>query len=167
MALQVARGYRVSAGKVGMWPTSLCTSPSTTVGGQARSPNSRPGSLPSSRRGWPRRSSTSVPHRYPTCPPSPSSTCSLRCDHWPRPEERTHHLHLIEHDDLHARALIAFRDALRADANLRADYTDLKNRLARQHRQNRNSYTNAKSEFVAHVLRGAGIDPPPRDRLAE
>jgi GrpB-like predicted nucleotidyltransferase (UPF0157 family) len=85
----------------------------------------------------------------------------------PRPEERTHHLHLIEHDDPHARALIAFRDALRAEPRLRADYADLKDRLARQHRQNRNSYTNAKSEFVARVLRAAGIEPPPRDRLVQ
>jgi GrpB-like predicted nucleotidyltransferase (UPF0157 family) len=85
----------------------------------------------------------------------------------PRPEARTHHLQLIEHDDPHARALIAFRDALRAEPGLRADYADLKSRLARQHRQNRNSYTNAKSEFVARALRAAGIDPPPRDRLAE
>jgi GrpB-like predicted nucleotidyltransferase (UPF0157 family) len=85
----------------------------------------------------------------------------------PRPEARTHHLHLIEHDDPHARALIAFRDALRTEPGLRADYADLKDRLARQYRQNRNSYTNAKSEFVARVLRAAGVDPPPRDRLPE
>lgn len=85
----------------------------------------------------------------------------------PRPETRTHHLHLIEHDDPHARALIAFRDALRADPALRADYADLKERLARQHRQNRNAYTNAKNDFVARVLQAAGIAAPPRDRLPD
>lgn len=85
----------------------------------------------------------------------------------PRPEARTHHLHLIQHDEPHARALIAFRDALQAKADLRADYADLKKLLACQHRQNRNAYTNAKSEFVARVLHAAGIDPPPRDRLPE
>ena len=85
----------------------------------------------------------------------------------PRPEARTHHLQLIEHDDPRAGALIAFRDALRADPGLRADYADLKKGLARQHRQNRNAYTNAKSEFVARVLHAAGIDPPPRDDLPE
>ncbi len=85
----------------------------------------------------------------------------------PRPEARTHHLHLIEHDDPHARALIAFRDALRAEPGLRAEYASLKDRLAREHRQNRNAYTNAKSEFVARVLLAADIDPPARDRLAE
>ena len=84
-----------------------------------------------------------------------------------RPEARTHHLQLIGHHETHARALIAFRDALRADPGLRADYADLKKRLGRQHRQNRNAYTNAKSEFVAHVLHASGIDAPPRDHLPE
>jgi GrpB-like predicted nucleotidyltransferase (UPF0157 family) len=85
----------------------------------------------------------------------------------PQPEARTHHLQLIEHDEPHARALIAFRDALRADPGLRAGYAELKERLGRQHRENRNAYTNAKSEFVASVLHAAGIDPPPRDDLPE
>ena len=85
----------------------------------------------------------------------------------PQPEARTHHLHVIEHDHPHARALIAFRDALRADPGLRTRYAGLKERLARQHRDNRNAYTNAKSEFVARVLRTAGIDPPAHDRLPE
>jgi GrpB-like predicted nucleotidyltransferase (UPF0157 family) len=85
----------------------------------------------------------------------------------PRPEARTHHLQLIEHDERHACALIAFRDALRADPVLRADYAELKARLGRRHRENRNAYTNAKSEFVARVLRAAGIDLPPRDELPE
>jgi GrpB-like predicted nucleotidyltransferase (UPF0157 family) len=85
----------------------------------------------------------------------------------PRPEARTHHLHLIQHDDPHARALIAFRDALRADPNLRADYADLKKRVASEHGRNRNAYTNAKSGFVASVLLAAGVDVPPRDDLPE
>lgn len=33
----------------------------------------------------------------------------------PQPEARTHHLQVIEHDELHARALIAFRDKRRAE----------------------------------------------------
>jgi GrpB-like predicted nucleotidyltransferase (UPF0157 family) len=85
----------------------------------------------------------------------------------PRPEARTHHLHVIEHDDVHARALIGFRDALRADPTLRAEYADLKARLASQHQQNRNAYSNAKGEFVARALREAGFEPPPREDLPE
>ena len=85
----------------------------------------------------------------------------------PSPEARTHHLHVIEHGDRHARALIAFRDALRADPELHAEYAALKQQLAREHTGNRNAYTNAKAGFVARVVSAAGIELPPRDRLPE
>jgi len=85
----------------------------------------------------------------------------------PQPEARTHHLHVIEHGHPQARALRAFRDALRADPGLRTRYADLKKRLAREHRGNRNAYTNAKADFVASVVRAAGIGLPARDRLPE
>ena len=58
-------------------------------------------------------------------------------------------------DDPHAVAILGFRDALRADAVLRREYADLKERLARQHGDNRNAYTNAKDEFVARVVANA------------
>jgi GrpB-like predicted nucleotidyltransferase (UPF0157 family) len=85
----------------------------------------------------------------------------------PRPEARTHHLHVIEAEHPHAKALLAFRDALRADAGLRNEYASLKERLAQEHRDNRNAYTNAKAAFVERSLKQAGIDPPPRDLLPE
>ena len=85
----------------------------------------------------------------------------------PHPEARTHHLHVIEHDHPQARALVAFRDALRADPGLCARYAGLKRQLAREHRGNRNAYTNAKADFVASVVAAAGIDLPARDHLPE
>jgi GrpB-like predicted nucleotidyltransferase (UPF0157 family) len=85
----------------------------------------------------------------------------------PRPAARTHHLHVIEFDHPQAQALLAFRDALRADRDLCRDYAELKQCLAYQHRGNRNAYSNAKSEFIGRVLREAGMDVPPRDRLPE
>jgi GrpB-like predicted nucleotidyltransferase (UPF0157 family) len=85
----------------------------------------------------------------------------------PRPEARTHHLHVIEEGHPQAVALLAFRDALRGDAGLRGEYADLKDWLARRHPGNRNAYTNAKGAFVTHALQRAGIDPPPRDLLPE
>ncbi len=85
----------------------------------------------------------------------------------PRPEARTHHLHVIECNHPHAQALLAFRDALRADPGLRRDYAQLKTHLSRQHGGNRDAYSNAKGGFVERVLRGAGIEPPLRDRLPE
>jgi GrpB-like predicted nucleotidyltransferase (UPF0157 family) len=85
----------------------------------------------------------------------------------PRPEARTHHLQVVEAGHAHARSLLAFRDALRADAGLRDEYASLKERLAEQHRDSRNAYTNAKKSFVERVLRQQGITPPPRALLPE
>src|SRR5712692_4094869 len=85
----------------------------------------------------------------------------------PEPQARTHHLHVIEDRHPQAMALLAFRDALRANAELRGEYGDLKDRLARQHPDNRNAYTNAKSHFVRQALRRAGIESPSRDLLPE
>jgi GrpB-like predicted nucleotidyltransferase (UPF0157 family) len=82
-------------------------------------------------------------------------------------QARTHHLHVIEDGHPHAVALLAFRDLLRADRRLRREYSELKDRLARQHSGNRNAYSNAKGSFVAQALRQAGIDPPHRDALPE
>lgn len=85
----------------------------------------------------------------------------------PRPEARTHHLHVIQHDHPEAVALIAFRDALRGDAELSRSYADLKADLAVRHRNNRNAYTNAKARFVGEVLKSAGIEVPARAPLPE
>jgi GrpB-like predicted nucleotidyltransferase (UPF0157 family) len=85
----------------------------------------------------------------------------------PRPAARTHHLQVIERDHPDARALLGFRDALRADRELRREYARLKKDLADRHRDDRDAYTDAKSEFVARVLRGAGIEPPSRARPQE
>jgi GrpB-like predicted nucleotidyltransferase (UPF0157 family) len=85
----------------------------------------------------------------------------------PRPDARTHHLQVLQRGDAHAVALLAFRDALRADERLRSAYAQLKHQLAKQHPSNRNAYTNAKSDFVAGVLRDLGLEVPARDRLPE
>jgi GrpB-like predicted nucleotidyltransferase (UPF0157 family) len=83
----------------------------------------------------------------------------------PRPEARTHHLQIIAHDHVAARALIAFRDALRDDPHLRETYATLKDKLAKQYRSDREAYTNAKSEFVRSVLHSKGVAEPPRKPL--
>ena len=66
---------------------------------------------------------------------------------------RAAHLHLMtpaEPDRLRQRA---FRDALRADASLREAYGRLKLRLAAEHRDDREAYTDGKSDFVLSALR--------------
>lgn len=65
---------------------------------------------------------------------------------------RTHHLHLVEHGGAEWRRRLAFRDALRADAGLAADYEQLKRRLAATHGHDREAYTSAKAAFVRDVL---------------
>jgi GrpB-like predicted nucleotidyltransferase (UPF0157 family) len=69
----------------------------------------------------------------------------------PHPETRTHHLHVIE-DQGRISSLLAFRDALRSDAQLREAYESLKARLAQEHRTDREAYTDAKTTFVERTL---------------
>ncbi len=66
---------------------------------------------------------------------------------------RTHHLHIVAWfgDQWHAR--LAFRDALRRDAALAAQYGALKSELAARHRRDREAYTDAKAAFVRAVVR--------------
>ncbi|MDP8913554.1 MAG: GrpB family protein [Pseudomonadota bacterium] len=67
-------------------------------------------------------------------------------------EPRTHLLHVVP---LHGNAwkrMLAFRDALRKDAALAADYALLKQELAVRYPQSRPAYTEGKSAFVETVL---------------
>ncbi|WP_424008135.1 GrpB family protein [Haloferax denitrificans] len=68
------------------------------------------------------------------------------------PDRRTHYLSLTEvGSDCH-REQVAFRDALRADDDLAAEYERRKRRLAEAHPDERSQYTAAKSSFVESVL---------------
>jgi GrpB-like predicted nucleotidyltransferase (UPF0157 family) len=80
----------------------------------------------------------------------------------PRPEARTHHLQIIQHDDPNLRALIAFRDALRRDPKARGSYSSLKEDLSSKHPSDRNAYSNAKTEFVQSILEAGGFAPSSR-----
>lgn len=67
-------------------------------------------------------------------------------------EPRTHLLHVVPHEgDAWAR-MLAFRNALRSDPALAADYAALKRELAMRFPENRSAYTNGKNSFVARVL---------------
>jgi GrpB-like predicted nucleotidyltransferase (UPF0157 family) len=83
--------------------------------------------------------------------------CEYRADvmHWfckPSDDERTHHLHLVPFGSPLWHARLHFRDALRADAALAAEYRALKLGLAELHRTDRDAYTDAKAPFVERVL---------------
>jgi len=73
----------------------------------------------------------------------------------------THGLHLTEPESDLWRERLAFRDALRADPALAAEYADLKVRLAKEHGTEVEKYTVGKRAFVARVLAGAGLTLPP------
>jgi len=70
---------------------------------------------------------------------------------------RTHHLSLSEPSSHHHVATLAFRDALRADPGIAADYAQLKLRLAQEFPQDRGSYIGGKTAFVLKVIANAGL----------
>jgi len=75
--------------------------------------------------------------------------------HWfckPSPEIRTHHVYLIEHQSRAWLERLAFRDSLRADADLRTAYVSLKRELAERHREDREAYTEHKAGFIQDVV---------------
>ncbi len=75
--------------------------------------------------------------------------------HWfckPDPSRRTHHLHLVPHDSPRYRDELAFRDRLCANPEKARDYAELKHRSAARFERDRESYTDAKADFIAHVL---------------
>ena len=75
--------------------------------------------------------------------------------HWfckPDFSRRTHHLHLVPADSSRFRDELAFRDYLRDHPRVASDYAGLKRRLAVQFEDDRESYTEAKGEFVRRIL---------------
>jgi len=74
--------------------------------------------------------------------------------HWfckPSPACRTHHRHLVPFGSEQWRGTLAFRDYLRAHPADAAEYAALKMQLARQYRDDREAYTQAKSAFISRV----------------
>jgi GrpB-like predicted nucleotidyltransferase (UPF0157 family) len=76
----------------------------------------------------------------------------------PRLSEVTHGLHLTEPGSDLWRERLAFRDALRNDAELAAEYGALKLRLAQEHSDDVAAYTAGKREFVGRVLASVGLE---------
>jgi GrpB-like predicted nucleotidyltransferase (UPF0157 family) len=77
--------------------------------------------------------------------------------HWfckPGPTRRTHHLHLVPTGSRRFDDELAFRDRLRAEPEVAADYASLKQRLAARFADDREAYTDAKAEFIHGVLAG-------------
>jgi GrpB-like predicted nucleotidyltransferase (UPF0157 family) len=67
--------------------------------------------------------------------------------------DRRHHLYVSPTDSEELRAQLAFRDRLRLDGTLAAEYEALKRELAVEFRDDRMGYTDAKTEFVVAASR--------------
>jgi GrpB-like predicted nucleotidyltransferase (UPF0157 family) len=66
---------------------------------------------------------------------------------YPTPSRRTHHMHLVD-DRGELERYLNFRENLRADPALAGRYAALKRALAARFPQDRESYTEAKTEFI-------------------
>jgi GrpB-like predicted nucleotidyltransferase (UPF0157 family) len=66
--------------------------------------------------------------------------------------EPSHHLYVLSAGATELRRHLAFRDALRADNDLRDRYAALKRSLAHAHKDDRDSYTEAKSAFINSIV---------------
>jgi GrpB-like predicted nucleotidyltransferase (UPF0157 family) len=67
-------------------------------------------------------------------------------------DPRTHLVHVVPLNGAAWDRMIGFRDALRRDASLAAEYGELKRQLAARYPDNRPAYTDGKSALVARVL---------------
>ena len=75
---------------------------------------------------------------------------------------RTHHLHVVRIESDFWRNHLLFRDYLRANPQIAAQYENLKRELAQTHRENREAYTNGKTEFIENVLKAADRNSEPQ-----
>ena len=70
-------------------------------------------------------------------------------------EPRTHHVHMLEQENIEWKRLILFRDALRGDPALAKEYGRLKEALEEKFTSNRVAYTDGKAAFVERVVERA------------
>jgi len=75
---------------------------------------------------------------------------------YPSASYRTHHLHLVDAREDMDRCL-RFRDVLRRDPQLAAEYAALKRALAARFGEDREGYTKAKSKFIKDADLQAGV----------
>jgi GrpB-like predicted nucleotidyltransferase (UPF0157 family) len=75
---------------------------------------------------------------------------------YPTASYRTHHLHLVDKREDMERCL-RFRDSLRENPTLAAEYAALKRALAARYREDRERYTNAKSAFIKDADLQSGV----------
>ncbi|MCH2158537.1 MAG: GrpB family protein [Oleiphilaceae bacterium] len=78
--------------------------------------------------------------------------------HWfckPSDAFRTHHLHLIPFESPLWQERIRFRELLRSNEGVAAQYANLKRELAATHKEDREAYTDKKWPFIQQALQHA------------
>jgi GrpB-like predicted nucleotidyltransferase (UPF0157 family) len=77
----------------------------------------------------------------------------------PHKARRTHHLHLVPTGSPRFHAELAFRDYLRAHPDVAGEYLVLKRKLAAEFEHDRETYTQAKADFILSVIDRARSGP--------
>ena len=70
----------------------------------------------------------------------------------PHGEKRTHHVHIVQHDNIEFTDRLKFRNYLRGHALISSNYGKLKKKLAEQYKDDREAYTAAKAGFIDTVM---------------
>ncbi len=96
----------------------------------------------------------SIPHLFPIEKIPHISTLFVK-GMPPFGEKRTHHVHIVETTSRHWPEKILFRDYLIAHPETMREYEALKIKLADEHKNNREQYTESKAEFITAVLKKA------------
>jgi GrpB-like predicted nucleotidyltransferase (UPF0157 family) len=65
---------------------------------------------------------------------------------------RAYHVHVVKRNSWTYWKQLLFRDILASDPRLRAEYEQLKFELAAKFRNDRDAYSNAKTEFIEHAV---------------
>ena len=65
----------------------------------------------------------------------------------------THHIHFVLNSSKKWREYVSFKKKLNSNDELRKEYSELKQRLAKKYFDNREEYTKSKSQFIGKVLR--------------
>lgn len=70
---------------------------------------------------------------------------------------RTHHIHVVKSESKEWHNYINFRNYLNAKPEVAKEYEALKLRLMSEYKTDRQAYTEAKAEFIIHILRKAQV----------
>lgn len=72
--------------------------------------------------------------------------------YWSKGEPRTHQIHMYSKGSVHLYKQILFRDKLREDSVLRAEYESLKINLCNSNSNDKLTYADSKTQFIMSVI---------------